>query len=103
MKDVFFEISNVNIFSNKDDKKPGSLFLKYRNARPKIIALDAITPPDQTPVSKGLGVTEEIPGITTESETRISAGNITDVKLIKTMLNEKRKTIHGIMAEFAFV
>jgi hypothetical protein len=42
-------------------------------------------------------VTGSIPGIFTVSETRIKAGNITDVKLINTILIEKRKTIHGII------
>ncbi len=65
--------------------------------------LDTITPPDHTPVSNGSGVTGSTPGIITVSDTKINAGNTTDTKLIKTMLIEKRKTIHGIMVEFVRV
>ena len=97
MNAIFFEISNANNLENNDDRNFGSLFLKYKNARPNIMILDTITPHDQTPVSKGSGVTGSIPGIFTVSETRIRAGNITDVKLINTILIEKRKTIQGII------
>ena len=47
----FFEISNLNNLTNKDDKKLGSLFLKYKNAKPNVIMLTIITPSDQIPVS----------------------------------------------------
>jgi hypothetical protein len=97
MNAVFFEISNENNFSNKDDNDLGSLFLKYSIAKPIVITLDNTTPADQTPVSKGSGVIESIPGILTVSEAKTSAGNITDTKLIKTILIEKRKTINGII------
>ena len=101
---VFFEISNKNNFANNEDKNFGSLFLKYKNANPKVMMLAAITPPAQTPVSNGLGVTGFIPGIAGVPDTRISAGNITDTKLIKTMIIEKAKTIHGIgfLVPFSF-
>jgi hypothetical protein len=62
--------------------------------------LDRITLPDHTPVSKGSGVTGSIPGISGVLETRIRAGNITDTKLINTILIENKKTIHGIVEEF---
>jgi len=94
------EISNVNNFLKNDERNSGSLFLKYKNARPNVMKLDRITPTDQTPVSKGSGVTGSIPGIFSVSETRIMAGKITEVKLIKTMLIEKRKTIHGMICLF---
>jgi len=96
----FFEISNSTNFENSLAREFGSLFLKYKNTKANVMMLDTITPPDHTPVSKGSGVTGSIPGITTVSETNISAGNITDTKLISTMLIENRKTIHGIIAEF---
>ena len=47
----FFEISNVNNLANNDDRKFGSLFLKYNNAKPNVMTLDMITHTDQTPVS----------------------------------------------------
>lgn len=100
MNAVFLEISNANNFLNNDERKSGSLFLKYKIVRLNIMKLDMITPIDQTPVSNGSGVTGSIPGIFTVSETRIRAGKITEVKLIKTMLIEKRKTIHGIICLF---
>ncbi len=62
--------------------------------------LDAITPIDHTPVSNGSGVTGSIPGILTVSDTKISAGNTTDMKLISTILIENRNTIHGILVDF---
>ncbi len=62
--------------------------------------LEIITPPDHTPVSNGSGVTGSIPGILTVSDTKISAGNTTDMKLISTILIENRNTIHGIMLCF---
>ena len=65
-----------------------------------VTILETITPPDQTPVSKGSGATGSIPGILTVSETKIRAGNITDTKLIKTTIIEKRKTINGIILLF---
>jgi len=61
--------------------------------------LHMITPPDHTPVSNGSGATGSIPGITKVSETRIRAGKITGTKLIRTIMIEKRNTIHGIMVE----
>ena len=65
--------------------------------------LDAITPPDHTPVSNGSGVTGSISGIITVLETKISAGNNTDTKLINTILIENKKTIHGIRVEYNFL
>ncbi|AFS81908.1 hypothetical protein NSED_00480 [Candidatus Nitrosopumilus sediminis] len=59
-----------------------------------------ITPPDQTPVSNGSGVIGCIPGILTVSEAKISAGNITEMKLISTIDMENKNTIHGIMVLF---
>ena len=59
--------------------------------------LEIITPADHTPVSNGSGVTDSIPGIFMVSDAKISAGNTTDVKLISTILNENRNTIHGIV------
>jgi len=59
--------------------------------------LDAITPIDHTPVSNGSGVTGSIPGILTVSDAKISAGKITEMKLISTIDIENRNTIHGIM------
>ena len=56
---------------------------------------DIITPPDHTPVSYGSGVIGLTPGIFTVSDARINAGNITETKLISTMLIENRNTIHG--------
>ena len=56
-----------------------------------------ITPPDQTPVSNGSGVTDCIPGMVTVSDARINAGNITEIKLIRTIPMENRNTTHGIM------
>jgi len=96
MKATFFEISNENNLSNKEDKDLGSLFFKYNAAKPIVTTLEMMTPPDQTPVSKGSGVIESIPGIFTVSEAKTKAGNITDAKLIKTILIEKRNTINGI-------
>jgi len=96
----FFEISNATNLPNKFDREFGSLFLKYKNAKTNVMIPDTITPPDHTPVSNGSGVTGSISGITTVSDTKINAGNTTDTKLINTMLIEKRKTIHGIIAEF---
>ena len=58
--------------------------------------LVAITPPDQTPVSNGFGVTGSIPGIFSVSETNNIAGNITDTKLINTIQSENKNTIQGI-------
>jgi hypothetical protein len=95
MKATFFEISNENNFSNNNDRKLGSLFLKYKKTKPKVIMLAKMTPPDQTPVTKGSGITGSISGIFTVSETRIKAGNITDVKVINTILIENRNTIQG--------
>jgi hypothetical protein len=60
--------------------------------------LDVTTPPDHTPVSKGSGVTDAIPGMVTVLDARISAGKITETKLIRTILIEKRNTINGIIA-----
>ena len=97
MNDIFFEISNKNNLENNDERNSGSLFLKFKNTKQNIMILDTITPHDQTPVSKGSGVTGSIPGIFRVSDVRIRAGNITDVKLINTILIEKRKTIHGII------
>ena len=48
--------------------------------------LDMTTPPDHTPVSKGSGVTGAIPGMVTVLDARISAGKITETKLIRTIL-----------------
>ena len=62
--------------------------------------LDAITLPDHTPVSNGSGVTGSIPGILMVSDAKISAGKITDMKLINTIPIENKKTIHGIMVLF---
>ena len=62
--------------------------------------LEIITPPDQTPVSNGSGVTGSTPGILMVSDAKISAGNTTDMKLINTIPIENRKTIHGITPEF---
>ncbi len=97
MNAIFFEISNENNLENNDERKYGNLFLKYKNARPNIMILDTITPHDQTPVSKGSGVTGSNPGIFTVSETRIKAGNITDVKLINTILIEKTTPAAGAL------
>jgi len=94
---IFFEISNANSLENNDAKKPGSLFLKYKNARPNVMILVMITPPDHTPVSNGSGVTGSTPGILIVSDTSISAGNITDTKLISTIQIENKNTIHGII------
>ena len=93
----FFENSKANTLENNLDRKFGSLFLKYKNARPNVMMLDMITPPDHIPVSNGSGVTCSNPGIVTVSDTRISAGNITDTKLINTILIENKNTIHGII------
>ena len=49
MNATFFEISNENNFSNIDDKELGSLFLKYKNVKLKVMTLAKITPPDHTP------------------------------------------------------
>ena len=65
-----------------------------------VMNLNTTTPQYYTPVSNCSGVTGSIPGILTVSDTSISAGKTTDTKLIKTMLIENRKTIHGIMTEF---
>ena len=62
--------------------------------------LEIITPPDHTPVSNGSGVIGSIPGIFMVSDAKISAGNITDIKLISTILIENRNTTHGIIPEF---
>ncbi len=62
--------------------------------------LEIITPIDHTPVSNGFGVTGSIPGILTVSDAKISAGKITEMKLINTIPNENRNTIHGIIPEF---
>ena len=58
-----------------------------------------ITPPDHTPISYGLGVIGLTPGIFTVSDARISAGNITETKLIPTIEMENRKTTHDIKFE----
>ena len=63
----------------------------------KIITLVIMTPIDQIPVSYGSGVTGFTPGMVTVSDDRISAGKITDMKLISTILVENRKTIHGMI------
>jgi hypothetical protein len=73
------------------------LFLKYKKDNPKVTTLAIKTPPDHTPISKGSGVTGSTPGIFTVSDTKIKAGNITEIKLINTILIEKRKTTHGII------
>ena len=99
----FFEISNATNFVNNFDRDFGSLFFKYKNAKPNVITLDIITPPDHTPVSNGSGVTGSTSGIVTVSDTSISAGNTTDTKLISTILIENRNTTHGIIVEFVFV
>ena len=95
MRDIFFDISNEKIFSNNFDSVL-IFFLWCKNARLKIITLDAITPPDHTPVSNGSGVTDSISGIRVVSDARISAGKITDMKLISTIDMENKKTIQGI-------
>ena len=51
MNATFFEISNENNLTNIDDKELGSLFLKYKNVKPKVMALAKIIPPDHIPVS----------------------------------------------------
>ena len=94
---VFFDISKVNIFKNKTERKFGSFCLKYKNAKPKVITPEITTPNDHTPGSKGSGVTGLIPGITAVSDTKIKAGKITETKLIKTILIENKKTIQGII------
>ena len=98
----FFEISNTHNLESNLVKEHGNLFLKYKNAKPNVMILDIITPPDHIPVSNGSGVTGSIPEITTVSDTSINAGKTTGTKLIKTMHIENRKTIHGIMVESAF-
>ena len=40
---TFFEISNENTFSNNKERELGSLFLKYRIAKAKIMMLEMIT------------------------------------------------------------
>ena len=67
------------------------------------MTLVMITPLDHTPASNGSGVTGSTPGILMVSDTSISAGNITDTKLISTILIENRKTIHGIIVDFVLV
>jgi len=59
--------------------------------------LEIITPTDHTPVSNGSGVTGSIPGIFMVSDTKINAGNTTDMKLISTIDIENRNTIHEIV------
>lgn len=94
-RDTLFDISNENTFSNNLDN--GLIFfLWWSNARPKIMTLATMTPPDQTPASNGSGVTGSIPGIFTVSDDNIRAGNTTDMKLINTIPIENRNTIHGI-------
>jgi hypothetical protein len=94
---VFFDISKLNNFSNNFDND-GIFFLWWSSARPNSIMLDVTTPPDHTPVSKGSGVTDAIPGMVAVLDAMISAGKITETKLIRTILIEKRNTINGIIA-----
>ena len=61
--------------------------------------LVTIVPPNHTPVSKGSGVTDCMPGILRVSDARIKAGKITEIKLINTMLIENRNTIHGTICD----
>ena len=96
---TFFDISNENIFWNNLDSD-GIFFLWWRNAKPNIMMLDNMTPPDQTPDSNGSGVIGGTPGILTVSDARINAGKITEMKLISTIDMENRNTIHGIIVFF---
>ncbi len=99
MKATFFEISNTNIFFNAFDIDIGSLFLKNKNVKPNIIKFEKINPTDHIPGSYGFGVTDSVSGIITVFETRISAGKITDTKLINTIVIENKKTAQEINCE----
>ena len=55
-----------------------------------------ISGPPQTPISNELGDVSITPGIWGSDETRI-AGNMTEIRLIRTMDTENRKTIQDGM------
>ncbi|WP_148702329.1 hypothetical protein [Nitrosopumilus piranensis] len=96
----FFEISNANNLFNSYEIGLGNLFLKYKNSRPKIIIFEIIITPDHTPISYGFGVTDSIPGISIVFDSGIKAGNITETKLIKTMLIENTNTVQMMILLF---